>query len=146
MSQNKTLVDAAPGTANTDGEAPGVLPGQPGKQGTGVVQPPSTATNVPVTYVQQMPQFNGNMDEYIGRHLQYPELAHATGIEGRVVVQFVVNEDSTVSNVQVIQGIGGGCDEEALRMVSGMPKWKPGRQNGIAVKVYFRIPIKFVLR
>lgn len=146
MTENKTLANATPGITNTEGDAPGIAPAQPGKEGTGVVMPPSNEANKPFLYVQQMPQFDGNIDAYIGSHLQYPAPAHENGIEGRVIIQFVVNEDGAISNATIIQGIGGGCDEEALRMVNGMPKWKPGRQNGIAVKVYFKLPIRFVLR
>jgi protein TonB len=61
------------------------------------------------------------------------------------VVKFVVNEDGHISEVQVVRGIGGGCDEEAKRVVQAMPAWKPGKQNGKAVKVYFTLPIQFKL-
>ena len=59
--------------------------------------------------------------------------------------RFISLADGSVSNARVVRGIGGGCDEEALRMVNSMPKWKPGKQNGVAVKVIFALPIKFVL-
>ena len=62
-----------------------------------------------------------------------------------MLIRFVVNEDGSVSEATVMRGIGGGCDEEALKTVNSMPKWKPGKQNGIAVKVYFTLPINFVL-
>jgi protein TonB len=60
-------------------------------------------------------------------------------------VKFVVNEDGDISDAQVLRGIGGGCDQEALRVVKSMPKWKPGKQNGRAVKVYFTLPVTFRL-
>jgi len=99
----------------------------------------------PFRIVTQMPEFIGDMHAYIGSHIHYPESARENNIDGRVVVEFVVNEDGVVTNAKVVKGIGGGCDQEALRIVSGMPKWKPGKQNGVAVKVYFVLPIVFQL-
>lgn len=75
----------------------------------------------------------------------YPEIAKESNIQGRVTVKFVVNEEGNVSDIIVVKGIGGGCDEEAVRVVKKMPKWKPGKQNGRPVKVYFSLPITFRL-
>jgi protein TonB len=72
-------------------------------------------------------------------------MARETHIEGRVTIKFVVNEDGSISNAKVVRAIGGGCEEEALRVINSMPKWKPGKQNGKAVKVYFTLPVNFVL-
>jgi len=98
----------------------------------------------PIRYVEQMPQFD-ELNEYLSTHLRYPEAAKENNMQGRVSVEFVVNEDGSISNARVLKGIGGGCDQEALRVINGMPKWKPGKQNGKAVKVYFVLPIVFVL-
>ena len=98
-----------------------------------------------MVWVEQMPQFIGDMNGYISNHIHYPAQASSDGTTGKVIVEFVVNEDGSVSNVKVLRGIGGGCDEEAVRVVSGMPVWKPGKQNGKPVKVLFRLPITFVL-
>ncbi|NCX96219.1 MAG: energy transducer TonB [Chitinophagia bacterium] len=68
------------------------------------------------------------------------------GIQGRVIVNFVVNEDGFISDVKVLRGIGGGCDEEALRVIKAMPTWTPGEQDGKKVKTYFTQPISFRLR
>lgn len=101
---------------------------------------------LPRTFVEQMPTFNGDLMAYLASHVRYPEAARETGVEGRVVVEFVVNEQGAISNAKVVMGIGGGCDEEALRVIAAMPAWKPGRQNGTAVKVLFNVAVKFVLQ
>jgi protein TonB len=145
MTQNRDLLNVAPGIANNDSGLVGDVPLQPGKPGTGIIDRLAYPPAKPVVYVEQMPQFVGDMGAYISSNLRYPESARTNGIDGRVLVQFVVNEDGSVTDARVVRGIGGGCDEEALRMVNGMPNWKPGRQNGTAVKVLFTLPIKFVL-
>jgi len=101
---------------------------------------------LPRTFVEQMPTFNGDLMAYLAAHVRYPEAAREAGVEGRVVVEFVVNEQGTISNARVVKGIGGGCDEEALRVIASMPAWKPGKQNGAAVKVLFNVAVKFVLQ
>jgi protein TonB len=72
-------------------------------------------------------------------------MARDNGIEGTVYLKFVVDKNGKVSDVKVQRGIGAGCDEEAVRVVSTMPNWTPGRQNGAAVNVYFTLPVKFDL-
>jgi protein TonB len=67
------------------------------------------------------------------------------GIEGKVFVEFIVDKDGKLTNIKVVRGIGGGCDEEAIRVISRMPNWKPGKQRGMPVKVRMIIPIHFVL-
>lgn len=100
----------------------------------------------PHIFVEQMPTFNGDLMAYLAAHVKYPEAAREAGVEGRVVVEFVVNEQGNISNARVVKGIGGGCDEEALRVIAAMPAWKPGKQNGAAVKVLFNVAVKFVLQ
>jgi periplasmic protein TonB len=136
---------AAPGPVTTAGDATGISDAPLSGAGAGTAIPQPVPVTKPLVWVQQMPQFTGDMGAYMNSHLNYPEAAGLAGIYGRVVIQFVVNEDGSVSDAKVVQGIGGGCDEEALRVVNGMPKWKPGKQNGIAVKVYFTLPISFRL-
>lgn len=100
------------------------------------------------TIVEQMPEFNGGMAElmaYIGKNTNYPSQARRMGVEGTVYVQFVIEVDGSVSTVEIVRGIGAGCDEEATRIIKNMPKWKPGKQNGDPVKVRFVLPIKFRL-
>ena len=98
--------------------------------------------------VEEMPQFPGGeakLMEYIGKNIKYPQKARETGIQGRVFISFVVEPDGSVSNVKLLRGIGGGCDEEAMRVVKSMPKWKPGKQRGKAVRVSYQIPVFFKL-
>jgi len=92
-----------------------------------------------------MPTTDYDIHAYLGKNTHYPDAAKEANIDGRVIVKFVVNEDGNVSDVQIVRGIGGGCDEEAKRVVQSMPKWKPGKQNGKPVKVYFTLPIVFKL-
>ena len=99
--------------------------------------------------VEEMPAFPGGeakLMEYVAKNVKYPQIARETGVQGRVYVNFVVEPDGSVSNVSVLRGIGGGCDEEAIRVVKSMPKWKPGKQRGVAVRTQFHLPIKFNLR
>ena len=77
---------------------------------------------------------------------QIPGRSKDNGIEGKVYIKFVVNEDGSVSQAQVVRGIGGGCDEEALRVVKDMPKWKAGKQRGKNVKVWYTLPVYFKLQ
>jgi len=77
--------------------------------------------------------------------MKYPKKAKEQGIQGRVYITFVVEPSGSVTNIQLLRGIGGGCDEEAIRVVKLMPKWEPGTQRGQAVRVQFNMPIKFSL-
>ena len=101
------------------------------------------------TVVEQMPEFKGGeeaLKKYISENLHYPEMARINGIQGTVYVQFVVEPDGSISRVTVLRGIGGGCDEEAVRLISTMPKWIPGRQKGAsAVAVMYTLQVKFTL-
>lgn len=83
--------------------------------------------------------------EYIGKHIEYPKQARRMGIEGRVFVQFVIERDGSLTDIQVIKGIGAGCDEEAVRVLKTAPKWNPAKQRGKTVKQRMSIPIYFKL-
>ena len=99
--------------------------------------------------VEEMPAFPGGeakLMEYVAKNVKYPQIARETGVQGRVYVNFVVEPDGSVSNVSVLRGIGGGCDEEAIRVVKSMPKWKPGKQRGKAVRVSYMLPVNFKLQ
>lgn len=103
----------------------------------------------PLTSVEEMPQFPGGEDElirFISDNLRYPAVAAEMGIEGRVIIRFVVSKDGTVGSVEVIRSLDPSCDKEAARVVKMMPKWIPGRQNGRSVPVYYTIPIVFRLQ
>ena len=100
------------------------------------------------TVVEAMPEYPGGMGElmtYLATSIKYPPLAKESGIQGRVFINFVVEPDGSISNVKVLRGIGGGCDEEAVRVVSQMKKWKPGMQRGKPVRVSYNLPVKFTL-
>ena len=99
--------------------------------------------------VEEMPQFPGGMKSlmaYIAKTIKYPVLAQETGIYGKVYVRFVVNKDGSIADAMVIRPVNDLLDKEALRVVSTMPKWKPGMQNGKPVRVMYTVPISFVLQ
>ena len=99
--------------------------------------------------VEQMPSFPGGQQklmDYLSENIRYPkELAEAS-IQGRVIVTFIVEKDGSISNVKVAKSLDPLLDKEAVRVVSGMPKWIPGRQNGVAVRVRYIIPVTFRLQ
>lgn len=100
------------------------------------------------TAVEQMPQYPGGMEvlsAYLSENIIYPEAAKDQSIQGKVFVNFIVDTDGSVDDVKVLRGIGGGCDEEAIRVITAMPEWIPGKQRGETVKVSYSLPIKFVL-
>jgi TonB family protein len=98
------------------------------------------------TVVEQQPEFPGGikaMYEFLGENLKYPEKAVKSNITGRVFLSFVVTEEGEIADVKVLKGIGYGCDEEAVRVLSKFPKWEPGKQNGSPVNVRYNLPINF---
>lgn len=84
--------------------------------------------------------------DYIKSNLKYPEEAKAKNIQGRVHVTFVVEPDGSLTNIQVTKSLGYGCDEEAVRLIKNAPKWQPGKQNGVPVRVEVTRPITFELK
>lgn len=97
--------------------------------------------------VEEQPEPEGGMEafyKFVGKELRYPAQANRMGVEGRVFVQFVVDEKGNVSEVKAVKGIGAGCDEEAVRVIK-LTKWKPGKQRGRAVKVRMIMPVMFKL-
>lgn len=100
-------------------------------------------------FVEEAPSFPGGEEklfEYLNKNIKYPRIANENNIQGRVYVTFVVDKEGKVTEAKVLRGIGGGCDEEALRVVKNMPEWKPGRQNGRSVKVQYNLPVVFNLK
>jgi len=98
--------------------------------------------------VENMPEFPGGRKafmKYLADNIKYPKQAKKKGIHGRVFVNFTVEEDGSITNAKLLRGIGGGCDEESIRVVEAMPKWIPGEHEGKKVRVSFNVPIKFVL-
>lgn len=103
---------------------------------------------VDVAFVEQNPEFPGGQDafaKHLQRNLRYPPLARENNIQGRVYVSFVVERDGSLSDIKIERGIGGGCDEEALRVLRITKGWKPGIQNGRPVRVKYTLPIIFQL-
>lgn len=99
--------------------------------------------------VEEMPEFPGGtakLYEYLQNNLKYPMGARENDIQGKVFVNFVVEKDGSISNVKVLRGIGGGCDEEAVRVVQSLPKFNPGKQRGNPVRVQYTLPIVFKLQ
>ena len=99
--------------------------------------------------VEVMPEFPGGeqaMLDYVSKNIVYPQEAMDKEIAGRVFVSFVVEKDGSVNEVKVVRGIGGGCDEESVRVIKAMPKWKPGKMKGEPVRVSYMMPITFKLQ
>jgi protein TonB len=98
--------------------------------------------------VETQPNPPGGMsgwNKYLSDNLKYPTQARRMGVEGTVIVVFVINTDGSIQDVEVLRGIGGGCDEEAVKIVKAAPKWEPGKQRGKAVRTRMRLPIRFKL-
>ena len=98
---------------------------------------------------EEMPEFPGGMAEcmkWLGKNINYPEDCKKEGIQGRVIVQFVVDKDGSIKDPTIARGVHPSLDKEALRVLSGMPSWKPGKQKGEAVKVKYTIPVMFRLQ
>jgi protein TonB len=96
-----------------------------------------------------MPEFPGGeaaMYKFINNIIDYPRMAKESGISGRVFLTFVVERDGSATDVRILRGIGGGCDEEAVRVIKAMPNWTPGKQRGRPVRVQFQMAIKFTLQ
>lgn len=148
--EQKDLKDAAAGLKTQEGDVNGIDPGivdKPG-DGTGVVEAAPAAPEI-FKFVEQQPEFPGGekaLYKFLQDNVRYPEKASNAGQAGTVRVKFVVNEDGAITNVEVVRGAGYGMDEEAMRVIKSMPKWKPGKNNGHAVKVYFQVPITFTLQ
>ena len=143
-------------TLYADGEKPVSAPAPP---------PPSSALSTPTgvfKVVEEMPRFPGCEDaslqiverkncadrkmlEFIYHNLRYPALARENGIEGTVVISYIVDTDGSLKDIKAVRGIGGGCEEEVVRIVNLMPRWIPGRQKGEDVAVQFNLPVRFKL-
>lgn len=99
--------------------------------------------------VEEMPEFPGGelaLRKYIAESIKYPVIAQENGVQGKVYVNFVVGKDGRVSDAKVIRSIDPSLDQEALRVINSLPRWKPGKQRGEPVRVSFSVPISFVLQ
>lgn len=110
---------------------------------------PAEPADAPLAWSEQMPEFPGGLEalrQFVGQHTKFPALALRNGVEGKVYIKFIVDETGAVQRPEVVRGIGAGCDEAALAVVRALPRFTPGRQNGRAVKVYFSLPVSFVVK
>lgn len=105
------------------------------------------AEEPPLTFVEQMPQFQGDdLYQYLGKKIKYPEDARLNKQTGKVIIQFIIEKDGTLSHIELLKSSGvKSLDEEALRVVKAMPPWTPGKQNGKLVRTIYTLPISFQL-
>ena len=116
---------------------------------TAMAQNKKAANDKVYEKAEVMPEFPGGeqaMINFVAKNVTYPKEAMEKEISGRVLVGFIVEKDGSITETEVVKGIGGGCDEEAVRVVKAMPKWKPGKQKGKPVRVHFLLPITFKLQ
>jgi len=109
----------------------------------------ASAENVaPIVIAEQMPQFLGGEKElmdYLSKNLKYPVISIENNKQGVVVLRFVIDKEGNVTDINVVRSLDAHCDKEAVRVVKSMPRWTPGRQNGVAVAVYLTLPVRFNL-
>ncbi len=151
----KEIEEAIVGTVNAKGESStggfdlagtdkfGVVSVTPFEQ----IEPPAEPEPPSIFLSSEvMPEFTGGiskMYKWLSKNVRYPKEASRNGIEGRVIVSFVVEKDGQITGVEILKGIGFGCDEETLRVITKMPRWKPGKQNGTPVRVKYTLPLSF---
>lgn len=112
-----------------------------------VIEDPEKAP--PVIFVEEMPSYPGGESErlkFLKDHIEYPKNAAENGIQGTIYFQFIVDSKGNITDVKILRGIGGGCDEEALRVIKMMPPWHPGKQNGRTVRVLYNMAVSFKLQ
>ncbi|NPA33756.1 MAG: energy transducer TonB [Chlorobi bacterium] len=111
---------------------------------------PEPVEEEPLVIVEEMPEFPGGEEaliNYVYKNFQYPKECEEIGAQGTIVVNFVVEKDGSVSNIRILRGIDcEAAHQEAIRVVKSMPKWKPGRQQGRPVRVYFNLPIRVIIQ
>lgn len=142
--QTKKKSNTKPATPPLQSVSPPAAPTgiEPGTSSAPTAPPPPPSI---YQYVEQMPTPGFDMNEYLAKNIHYPDSATKHGIQGRVVLQFVITEDGGIRDAKVVRGISPECDAEAIRVIKAMPKWKPGKQNGKNVSVFYTQPITFRL-
>lgn len=120
-----------------------------GNDKSGAIEKSGSAnTEIPPSLVEHMPEFQGGLGalyKFLSKNIKYPQIALENGIEGKVLLQFIINIDGSISGIELVRGIGGGCDEEAIRVIKMLPNWKPGKMNNQAVAVRYTLPVNFKL-
>ena len=137
------MADQKPVTIATPGD-PGYKPAEPSEPVIPVAVNPE-----PKLVVEEMPHFPGGdaeLQKFLLARINYPQEARDASIQGTVYLTFIVEPDGSITNIVVVRGISGGCDDEAIRVMKTMPDWIPGKQNGIPVRVRLTLPFKFTLR
>ena len=112
-------------------------------------EPPKVEETKVFDVVEEMPQFPGGQAallEYLAKNIKYPVVAEENGVQGRVIVTFVVERDGSITDVKVVKSVDPSLDKEAARVVKSMPRWQPGKQNGSAVRVKYTVPVTFKLQ
>ena len=141
------LINKNPGTETIEGNINGT-------DNIDVIEPIDIPEVEPVkekihTWAEEMPKFSdsdGELLSFFAKNIVYPEIAKRAGVEGKVILSFVIDKSGDIKDIQVAKGIGAGCDEEAVRVLNSMPRWKPGKQNGKPVLTRIIIPVVFKLR
>ena len=119
------------------------------KEAVAQPEPKPEVENKVFDVVEQMPSFPGGnsaLMEYLQQNVKYPVVAQENGVQGRVVVSFVVEKDGSITDVKVVRSVDPSLDKEAARVVKSMPRWIPGKQNGSAVRVKYNVPVSFRLQ
>ena len=109
-------------------------------------QTAATGEEMVFKVVEHPPEFPGGpaaLTDYVQKNVKYPPEAQKAGLKGKVYINFIVETDGSLTDIQVMNGLGEGCDEEAVRVIEAMPNWQPGTQSGRAVRVRFRMPVLF---
>lgn len=102
-----------------------------------------------ITNPDKMPEFPDGeqaFNDFLRKNIRYPILAKENNIMGKVFASFIVNTDGSISDIKIVRAIGGGCDEEVIRVLGLMPNWKPGEVSGKAVKVKYMVPVNFIIK
>lgn len=141
---NDSLSD--PGPNVTTGTSNDPAPGTPAVNGTGNTSGDAQASDAPFVIYDEAPVFPGGLQQFWAKNLRYPTEAREAGVEGKVAINFVLDENGKIISCKVIKKLGFGCDEEVLRVVKLMPDWKPGKINGKAIKISFNQAVEFKLK
>lgn len=145
------LKESVIGSQNIDGTLNGAQPIDASAgtgNGSGSLAASTGEEIVATEFLEKYPEFPGGQSafaKYLGRNLRYPYAAVENNITGRVLVSFIIEKNGELSDIKVVRGIGGGCDEEAIRVLKKSPPWSPGKQNGRLVRVAYTVPIYFQL-
>jgi len=140
------LLGNNPGTETVEGNSNGI---DLIEENIELIETNNEATETVYNWAEEMPKFPGGETElrkFFSQNLIYPEIAKRAGVEGKVILSFIVDKNGNIVDVKVAKSIGAGCDEEAMRVINIMPRWIPGKQNGNPVLTRINIPVVFKLR